>query len=330
MAFDFTHLPGDTDAHAHQAFDVSRGSLDDPLSPLQAQRGSGAARRAQLNGDVIREPREPERHGNSQSSAEPGEDCHEMQVFKFAGNPPGGESVDHDVIEEMEQSNIAVTSGDNRLHSLPSGNGSEEAGTAEAQQPMRDVQGSNDRNRLLLLENGWTNSGYAAENLPPSVDTSSTNLPHSELTNHSALSSPTNQNEAPSATTPPFVGGGSGDGLLPGSTAVYGGNHSNAPSDPQNSLQKRPLTPPDVDSPIQEEETPSTVSEENKDAEEEVTPMTSYFSFRGRPWQRCLVPGVARSCRVSNPLDTRHNFVHRNSNLAPSVKQEHISVLIRA
>ena len=86
------------------------------------------------------------------------------------------------------------------------------------------------------LENGWTNSAYASEN------------------NNKGGRPGDNQ----STTTH-------------SQSATHPNNHpSNQVSDPQNVLQKKPMTPTDVDSPIKEEETPSTASEENKEPEEEV------------------------------------------------------------
>ena len=81
------------------------------------------------------------------------------------------------------------------------------------------------------LENGWTNSAYATEN--------------NNKGRH----------------------GDSQSTALSQSAAHPSNYHSNQNSDPQNVLQKKPMTPSDVDSPIKEE-TPSTASEENKEQEE--------------------------------------------------------------
>ena len=84
------------------------------------------------------------------------------------------------------------------------------------------------------MENGWTNSAYSTENNNKGRhgDNQSTTL--SQSATHPS-NFPSNQN-----------------------------------SDPQNVMQKKPITPSDVDSPIKEEETPSTASEENKEQDEEV------------------------------------------------------------
>ena len=91
------------------------------------------------------------------------------------------------------------------------------------------------QSEAVTWRTGWTNSTYASEN-------NNKGRPGDNLSNTAHSQSATHPSNHP----------------------------SNQVSDSQNVLQKKPMTPTDVDSPIKEEETPSTASEENKEPEEEV------------------------------------------------------------
>ncbi len=196
---------------------------------------------------------------------------HEMQVFNFE-SPTPGESQDDVINPSPEKGNDNVTEASAQTPRS-------EAETAEQPQPIT-AQGNR------TLENGWTNSGFAAENLHHQVmeaEPSNRTVSVSGLSNHSSAGSSTallsNQTDVSSANPTPVSAlsnqqspaGNHAPSALPGNQ----GSNSNEDCASQNSLQqKRPLTPPDVEGAIQEEEMPSSASEENKELEEEVRTVT--------------------------------------------------------